>query len=174
MTNKLYPDQVFSVDDVVYYIHFPLLIKCKITKVDDYFRKQHPGGNLFYDIDEPVGHSLPDDELTTSFEEARQQLREWFDAELKFAVELEQLSETTDEIRDQLIKRYKSTTLENDRANAIKFIKSTNNITKLTNEQKAEFEKFWASNPYPHKEYGFDWWNVLDFIIPPIRTGETL
>ena len=35
-----------------------IAILCTVTKVDRTFRKRSPQGYLFYDLDEPVGHSV--------------------------------------------------------------------------------------------------------------------
>lgn len=68
----------FSVGDEVWYIPDgrAILIRCKITEVDDQWRKKHPKGFLFYSIDEPVGHGLDERELAISKEEGEDWLRE--------------------------------------------------------------------------------------------------
>ena len=56
--------------DIVWWNGGGLLIRCRIDHVEDEFRKKHPTSYLFYDLDEPVGHSVGGDDITTSFEEA--------------------------------------------------------------------------------------------------------
>lgn len=55
-----------------------IAVRCEIVRVDDKFRRQHPSGFLFYDIDEPVGHSFGADELYINKEEALEVLDQIF------------------------------------------------------------------------------------------------
>src|SRR3989338_4860877 len=65
--------QEFSVGDLVWYLiefeNYNLLVRCRITRKDDQFQKKDPAGILFYDIDEPLGHSADPDELGLNLEE---------------------------------------------------------------------------------------------------------
>ena len=80
--------QEFSVGDLVWYLiefeNYNLLVRCRITRKDDQFQKKDPAGILFYDIDEPLGHSADPDELGLNLEEWKEILSKEYDAEAAF------------------------------------------------------------------------------------------
>lgn len=71
-------DREYSVGDEVWYVPRgrSILIRCKITEVDDQWRKKHPAGILFYDLDEPVGYSLDEQDLAVDRKEGESWLKE--------------------------------------------------------------------------------------------------
>ena len=77
----------FKVGDIVWYFANDLLVRCTIVELDDQWRKKHgKAGVLYYVIDEPVGHSVSDFEITYDFDAAVEAFRKDYDehiAELK-------------------------------------------------------------------------------------------
>jgi hypothetical protein len=127
----------YKVGDKVWYIpgfrlDGLLAIQCTITEVDDTFRQREAQAYLFYWIDEPVGHSLDEDNFFQTKEDAAREL----------------LSR-----REQLLKYYErenvveNAQLEKYRAKMIQFIMST----------WPPGEKTWPET-YPDKE----WFNLED------------
>jgi len=57
-----------SVGDKVWFIFSNLAVLGEVVGINDYFRKQDPGGFLFYDLDEPIGHDLGESDLYDSLE----------------------------------------------------------------------------------------------------------
>jgi hypothetical protein len=114
-----------------------LAVKSKIIEVDTQWKDKHPDGIVFYDIDEPVGHSVNADELLTK-REAR--------AQLLFLYE------------NKCYKYEDGPAVELDlyRKNRIKFIVSTWNLQKWA--VKWEIDKWY--NSLPPKEYGVEWFNL--------------
>lgn len=53
-----------------------IAIQCSIIEVDRSFRAKHPKANLFYWLDEPIGHSVTSDYFFESKEEALEDLKE--------------------------------------------------------------------------------------------------
>lgn len=63
----------YKAGDTIWFVAgLTLVIRCVIREVDDWARKKHPDGYLFYDIDEPVGHDLDLEEMYDTKEEAIQ------------------------------------------------------------------------------------------------------
>lgn len=64
----------YSVGDKVWYIPrgYGIIIQCTITEIDDYFRQKDAASYLFYELDEPVGHSVDNSEIFDSLKEARE------------------------------------------------------------------------------------------------------
>src|SRR3972149_813669 len=58
----------FHVGDIVWVWFGPLLVKCTIVNMDSASFKHNPMGHIFYDVDEPEGHSFCEDEIFTSME----------------------------------------------------------------------------------------------------------
>lgn len=136
----------YKKDDTVWFIHHGhlLVIECKVTDVDDFFRKKDPRAYLFYWLDEPVGHAAAADELFDSKEEALKQLKINYEELLK-------------EFPDSV----KLTSLSDYREKQIKFIIGTH----YSKEQKQEFkdrikkeEEEWH-NSLSDKNYGEKWFN---------------
>ena len=50
-------EREFDEGDMVWIIYPRIAVRCKVTRVDRSYREQHPDGTLFYDVDEPIGHS---------------------------------------------------------------------------------------------------------------------
>jgi len=69
-------EKEYKVGDVVWYVAYSgIAIKCTITDVVDQFRKKYGSdGRLFYDLDEPIGHSVGANEVTDS----RESVEEYF------------------------------------------------------------------------------------------------
>ncbi len=75
----------YKLNDIVYYLPdgYLLAIECKILEIDDYFRQKEPQAYLFYDLDEPVGHSVASYELYDSKEDALNALKKRNEQELR-------------------------------------------------------------------------------------------
>lgn len=140
----------YKIGDEVWYIPrgSNILIKCKITEVDDQWRKKEPQAYLFYDIEEPCGHFLADDEffVADSTEEAlevfQEYLREWYGEEDKE-------------------ERRRVDTLEEFRKRVIHFVIATHN--EIDDEDKIKVEKEWYDG-LPAKTQGVDWFNATDIL----------
>lgn len=130
----------YKVGDKVWWWHGQIFIHCTITYVDMQWRNKHPDGIIFYDIDEPVGHSLDVDALPETLEEAIGDPEEWEEDDGKG----------------------EEPTLDEFRRKAVRFILSTQTdvsadyckTEKVTDEavEKAMIE--WG---YPPKKKGEDW-----------------
>jgi hypothetical protein len=125
----------YKVGDEVWYAPpgYALIIKCKIIEVDDQFRKKSPQAYLFYDLDEPVGHYVADDEFYTSFEEV------------------------VADFQDEYSNDCPMMTLDEFRKSKIHFIVGT--WHDRTAAEKEEDEKELYKN-YPAKVLGVDWFNA--------------
>ena len=121
-----------------------LAIRCEITEIDDYFRKQHPEAYLCYWIDEPVGNGLSDDEFFTSKEEIEEYFREEYPLDL--------LSKNL-KLDEQLL---------DFRKRRATFIVSTWNI-KSEVERANKIEEI--LNFYPNKKHGDHWFNIADMAL---------
>jgi len=102
-------DHEYEVGEEVWIVRYPLAIKCKITEVNDYFRKQHPAAYLFYDVDEPIGHSLAASELYDDEESAKKALLEDHNGEYAADVDGTAIAITLESRRDSTIAFIKST-----------------------------------------------------------------
>ncbi|MFA5132497.1 MAG: hypothetical protein WC444_04235 [Candidatus Paceibacterota bacterium] len=149
-SDKFYFEKVINVGSTVWYIAAPgLFVKCKVTEIETYFRDTSPGSYLFYDIDEPVGHSVGGDELFPSLEAA-----------VSFFIDRLQNG-----FRDLLKEGCPSIlpenlSLDNERKKDIDFIRSTQG------KHAAPLEE-WAIH-YPKKERGVDWFTVWDLVTEEI------
>lgn len=128
----------YEVGDEVWYIAYGIniVIKCKITYVDRQWRDRHYAGILFYDIDEPIGHSLNAEELFDNFDELREEIKL-----------IENLSENF--------------SLVDFRKSRLGFITST---WKNTPPEEKKISDLLLK--YPEKKYGSDWFNLLDLSKP--------
>jgi hypothetical protein len=141
-------DKEYKVGDEVWLVQYPLLIKCEVTRIDDQFvKKYETGGILFYDVDEPIGHSVGADELFDSFEDAKTNLISYEFAEVSFNV-------AGDAIH---------TTLTSRRESTIAFIKGTWVGPNTPPEVYAKMDAEFHIGIYPDKKRGTDWFNVFDF-----------
>lgn len=128
----------FKVGDKVWYIGGQRLdgliaILCTITELDDYFNKKDPKAYIFYHVDEPTGHSLADDELILTREEAED--------------ELLNLAEEAEEYEPGTVKQ--DVDLEEWRKSCISFIMET----------WKEVNPVWTVK-YPNKKENEEWFNL--------------
>ncbi len=145
----------FNVGEEVWIIYGTVVVRCKITEIDDYFRKQHPDAYLFYDVDEPIGHSLSEDELSETKEEAIEALYERLE-EWKNEVNHPSFDKET---RDKIINRFYNDTLDDIRRKTAEFIGATHEGNKPS-ETKTPFVQKFADDllkNYPKKIEGKDW-----------------
>jgi hypothetical protein len=96
-------ERVFEEGEQVWIVYGRLVVKCTILKVDDYFRTTGTPGCehafLFYDVDEPIGHSLAEYEMYTNPIEAAKACHRDFPETL-------QLSETQNQNLDEVREGY--------------------------------------------------------------------
>jgi hypothetical protein len=140
----------FQAGDVVWIVprDANLIIRCTITEVDDYFRKLEPQAYLFYWIDEPIGHSLAEDELFSTEKEA---ITELLGEEKE--VELEMIAELETELGVSGLE----VDLMKWRQRRMKFIISTWEDAPQTEDFLREQLK-----QFPNKVQGQDWFNPSD------------
>jgi len=85
-TSKEWDERTLEVGEQVWIVYGRLVVKCTILVVDDYFRTTGDPGcehaYLFYDVDEPIGHSLTESELFVDILQAAESLKRRFDGEL--------------------------------------------------------------------------------------------
>jgi hypothetical protein len=138
----------YKVDDTVWFIPdgYLIAIECKIIEVDDELRKHAPESYLFYDLDEPVGHCVTNDELYIT--------KELVLEELKFRYE-EALNEIFENDKDKLV-----ITLNEYRTRRINFI--VNTWEDCVDHEKSFIKKSWYLK-LPSKEYGKEWFNINNF-----------
>jgi hypothetical protein len=79
-----------------------LVIQCKITYIDMTYRNKHKDGIIFYDVDEPIGHSINENEIFLRKKDAMRLQKE-----------------------DKHISGFRKTTLGEFRESQINFIAST-------------------------------------------------
>jgi hypothetical protein len=134
-------DKEYKVGDRVWWWHGQIFIRCTITRVDRQWRDRHPDGILFYDIDEPVGHSQDAESFTDTLEEAVGPIEDW----------------DSEEIADG-----EEPTLDIFRRNSVRFILSTQTDvagryakTEMISDEAVE--KAIAEWKYPLKQRGEDW-----------------
>lgn len=60
-----------------------IAIQCTIEEVDDRFRKEDSDAYLFYDVDEPIGHNIAEDEIFLTREDAEEELFARYEEELE-------------------------------------------------------------------------------------------
>jgi hypothetical protein len=145
MTAKL------KVGDEVWMVRNWVGVKSRITQVDDgLFEEYGESASIFYWVDEPVGHSLADDEYYLSREEAEKALLDI----LKDVIH----SNETEEHPDYIQEIPYDATLDEARQRTIDFIVST---WDLSPEQVEEEKARWRLE-LPKKEHGTDWFNLND------------
>ncbi len=135
--------------------HGLLIVKVKITEVEDWARKQHPAGYLFYEIDEPVGHSVDESQLYSTKKEAVKEL-------------IRRLQENTQPSLSELCGGKQrehnpelfAADLMDIRRRTMTFILST---WKDAPEEEKDIEK--RLKNYPEKVHGQDWFNLTDLGI---------
>jgi len=147
MTDEV--ERIYKVGDKVWWFNGRLLVKCTITEVDDQYRKQHPSGTIFYDLDEPVGHSVANDELYDTLEEA---VADYGD-DIVDVMDVEGVGERV-------------VTLEQCRINKVRFTLATHLLgadygdrSKITDEMVQKALKEWG---YPPKKRGEEWFAYGD------------
>ena len=139
--------------DSVWIILGRLAIKCKIIKIDDWARKDSPTAYLFYDVDEPVGHSLAEYDLCYSKEEAIKKLVK------KLISTVNVVMNEPEEFSDALDNIYKSDSLEETRKDHIDFIASTRSNKSDRQEVHEHFKKFLTP-----KNHETEWVSIKDII----------
>jgi len=146
------PYREFDAGEEVWIVYArTLIVRCTICEVNKWARNSHASAFLFYDVDEPIGHDLPEDELYTSKEEALWELALQVDDELNY------LKENKDQ---DAINEYTgrfSETLDDLRTGFIHSIAKTHG-------DKYKASKAWMEQAYPKKERGIDWFNYNDLI----------
>jgi hypothetical protein len=166
--NNICGDSVreFDVGEEVWIIYPRLAVKCKITELDDYFRKTEPTAYLFYDLDEPIGHSLSEDELYETKEEALNDLLCDFEEEV---VGLKNAGVSKEEVKATGTPRLLAfkNDLETSRLKTLGFIRGAHNniynihkFDDLPQEVKDEAQEMMKQ--YPHKEEGKDWIRISE------------
>ena len=130
----------YKVGDKIWWHHGDLFIRCTVTRVDDQWVKKHPEGILFYEIDEPTGHSIDADELAETLEEAIGEPEDWEEVEVHGDSE---------------------PTLDAFRRKSVRFILSTHldgpAYMKEDRVSDEEVQKAIADWGYPPKKRGEDW-----------------
>ena len=129
----------YKAGDKVWWFNGQIFIRCTITEVDHQWRDQHPDGVLFYNLDEPVGHSLDADELAETLKERFGDAEDWEERDVEGP----------------------EPTLENFRCRAVRFILATHlgspdygKTDKVTDEMVDKALLEWK---YPPKKQGEDW-----------------
>jgi len=143
-------ERQFDIGETVWVILGELIVKCVVTHIDDSFRKESPNAYLFYSIDEPVGHDLPEDELFLTKQEA---------SSILLSTNRKHKNRTLEEVRDEIIWFIAGT-------HAGYYLPSANPGEK--DKQKKEiFEK--QSDVFDHfkatlkpKTRGIDWFSYAD------------
>jgi len=163
--NPIWAEKEYDVGETVWIVKDWLVIKCTIIAVEDYFRKKDPNAYLFYDVDEPIGHSLPADELFNSKEEAATELVARFIDNLRVFIE-DKDKELALGFLDNVV-----TSLKDSRESTIKFIAGTHAGKFKVEEEDDELVKEKAGyvfeyfeNMLREKEKGMDWFNLSDFV----------
>lgn len=146
-------EKKFSVGEQVWWWNYHHLVRCTITRVDDQWVKKHPDGILFYEIDEPTGHSLGTEFLFKTLEEAVGDPGEWEEAE-------EEPELTLEELRRRKARFILSTHLESPDYG------KTEKVTDLA------VEKFLVELGYPAKKKGEDWMTFEEAILRVKGTGH--
>lgn len=136
------PDtKTYKVGDRVWWWHGHILIRCTITRVDDQWTKENLEGILFYELDEPTGHSIDADVLHETLKEAVGDLKDWEEVEVDDDVE--------------------ETTLDEFRRKSVRFILSTHlegpDYGKTEKVSDAEVDRALVEWGYPPKRHGEDW-----------------
>ena len=149
-------EKEYKVGDDVWIVLYPLLIKCKITAVDNYFRKQSPSAYLFYDVDEPIGHSFAYYDFFDSFNDAKDELY-W-----QHENYCEHRSDSKEIHLWKTDKTLARKTLKINRENTIRFIKSTWGPGGVSDKDYAKMDAEFHIGIYPKKKRGTDWFNVFD------------
>ena len=136
----------YKVGDRVWWWNAHVFVRCTVTRVDDQWRKKDKDGTLFYEIDEPTGHSLGADELSLTLEEAVGDASQW----------------------EEGIGQTPLGTLEEIRKKRVRFILSTHlegaYYAKPGNVPDAEVEKALLEWKYPPKKQGEDWLTFEDAV----------
>lgn len=154
--NKIGDEEVreFDVGEEVWIIFGTVVVKCKITEVDNQFRKQHPSAYLFYDVDEPIGHSLSEDEFAETSDEALKALYERLEGWKN-----NDHPSYSEAARKRVIDGFYNNTLDDIRRKTAEFIGATHEGNKPT-ETKTPFVQKFADKllkKYPEKIEGKDW-----------------
>lgn len=130
----------YKIGDKVWWSNGHQIVRCTITGLDDQWRKKHPDGILFYEIDEPVGHSLDIDSFYDTLEEWAGDPADFEEAEL----EPEKFS-SLDAMRRDMVRFILSTRLEGA------------DYTKSEKISDGEVEKALSEWGYPQKKHGEGW-----------------
>jgi hypothetical protein len=149
--NDLEEPEEFSVGDVAWIIYETVVVRCRITEVDDYFRQQDPQAYLFYVVDEPIGHSLAADELFPSAREAMETLR------MEYTAWVEEDHKCPAEVCQKMVTRYRTDTLDSIRRSRAEFIGTTHEGDTPSATQKFADDLL---KRYPAKIEGKDWFRI--------------
>ena len=115
-----------------------LVVECEIIEIDDDFYKKDPNAYIFYWLDEPIGHSVDEEELFSSLEDAK-----------NYLLEIEH------ELTDPLL----NANLNDYRKDRIHFVVST--WEDLSLEEQAEEREYWL-NRLTYKQHLTQWFNLKD------------
>jgi hypothetical protein len=126
--------------DDAWAVYRGIAIKCKVLDVEDHWAKKHPDGIYFYWLDEPIGHSLPADELFLNREDAKKELLRLWDDEDPF--------DTDEEKEDHL-----NASLDLWREIGTDFIIKSH-------EQSNHEHPGWEDGFMPPKKPDEDWFNI--------------
>jgi hypothetical protein len=143
-------EPIYNIGDEVWYIFSDgLFVKCKITEIDNEFRKSSPGSYLFYDIDEPIGHFVGSEEIFPSLKSALWFFLEYLQNDFRTVLR-DRFSDVSPE----------NLTLDKKRKLQIDFIRKTQG-------EFAKPLKEW-NTWYPKKKKGKDWFSIWDLITEKI------
>jgi len=159
-------EKEYKIGDKVYVqVSMALLVRCNIIDIDDFARKRHPDGYLFYDVDEPIGHSIAADEIYDDLQDGLTGMLIMFADRVRyFKNKLFCDSAFNNLMR---LKECDLSRLENWRKKQIDFIAESNGC----GEPRKETIEFF-DNILKEKKRGEDWWDmyyIIDHIDDVLR-----
>lgn len=154
-------EREFDEGDIVWIIYPRIAVRCKVTRVDRSYRKRHPDGTLFYDVDEPIGHSITEGEMFVSREEAYEALQDLYGGTV--ATLLNKECGIADVLTHSAITAFDAD-LVSSRLTTLRFVRGSHHGhgvyggEDIPLEAEAEAREMLAF--YPPKEEGVDWFRL--------------